>query len=210
MKYLVSVLALLVAFLWFAIAAKIGDEFGEAFIWTALYGSVLIYAFGTVALCSQAFHKEKKFRAMEPLLTTDLSDREILWGKVRAIAVSMLPWGVSTLVFTVLALAIYGYDYGVHEIAVSFIVEYLTMLFGYAWLAFWLSLRFKRNTGFGIAFLVFVVWNSFGRMFFAMTLGVYQSMESVVTVDALFHVAMGAICMAVCFANFRARALAHD
>ncbi|MFT5240627.1 MAG: ABC-type transport system involved in multi-copper enzyme maturation permease subunit [Candidatus Promineifilaceae bacterium] len=211
MKFLVSVLALLVAFLWFALASKMrAAEFGEAFIWTALLGSALINAFGTVALCSQAFHKEKKFRAMEPLLTTDLSDREILWGKVRAIAVSMLPWGAATLFFAVLALAVFGHDHDVHEVATVMIVEYLTMLFGYSWLAFWLSLRFKRNTGFGIAFLVFIVWNSFGRMFFAMSLGIYQSMDSVVTIDALFHVAMGAICMAVCFANFRTRALAHD
>jgi len=197
-------------------------DIATTMLMTLLVISCAVVVVGSVSSLGMTFTREKKSRALEMLLTTDLSDREIIGGKVAAAFLSLLPWAIGAAALGLGLLVMYGgepflWDIDAWGIILMVLVEILVMWFGYACLALWISLRHKKNVALGICILVWMGWNTFGRgLIMAVTFGVvgmgsrgmaFLIPVLVVGADVLFHGTLGAVCLASVFSSFRRVAL---
>ena len=183
------------------------EETFNAVVYTLLMFSAAVFALGSVSHCGMAFNGEKKSRAMEILLTTTLTDGEIIIGKTRAVLLSLLPWLICMLVCALLVVLIHGDEKHFWEGASAVGFEYLSMWFGYSCLALWISLRYRKNLAFPICILVFLLWNTLGRAMIFSLIDHFSSMTQVVLMDVLIHLGMGLIFLAFLCASFRRLAL---
>ena len=205
----VSILPCLILFIAYRI-----PEFGTREAWHTVFFTVFLVSAGVVALggvshCAAAFTREKRDGAMEPLLLTSLTDGEVVRGKLKAVLLSLLPWILCAAVCAVVALARFRDEDGFWTVSVTLCVEFLAMLFGYGALALLLSLRFKKNIGFGVCFLVFMLWNSLVRGFLVAATVFLSSHWPMVATDVAVHVGLGAVCTLRLATAFRRLALRH-
>lgn len=132
----------------------------------------------SVSRFGAAFSKEKSQRTISMLLTTDMTDSEIIRGKVTGVLRSMAPWLTSVVVFGGAIVLYLGSevlfsrsDYSwrhFKEVVMgsSFVgAEYIAGWLCFSSLALWLSVRYKRNVALGVCVLAMVLWNTIGRTF---------------------------------------------
>ena len=196
--------------------------------------SALVLGLLSVARFGAAFNKEKRQRTLGILLTTDLTDVEIIRGKVWGVMRSLTPWLVSTVVT---AVAIFAYaantvydDYQKYpyaeEVKALFIIpsilaiEYLAKWICFSSLALWLSLRCKRNVAFAVCVVAVVLWHTIGWTLQGMLLALLSQVFSVgsfneflfmvavwVTIDVVIAAGITVGSLWALFTSFRTSAL---
>jgi ABC-type transport system involved in multi-copper enzyme maturation permease subunit len=126
-----------------------------------------VFAVGTVVRSARAFNTEKLNRTLELLLTSDLEEKEIVGGKIRAVALSTLPWLVFAVAGGLAAVTLTGEFGGILAVSAA-AAGALSTVFSLACFALFLSLRMKTPGVLGLCFLVFVLWNWCGKSFLLM------------------------------------------
>lgn len=167
-----------------------------------------VVGLGAVSHCGMAFNRERRDGAMEPLLTTVLSDGEIVGGKVLAVLRSLSPWIVGAGIAGAVMLARFGGELGSSEaleVLAAMSAEYFSMLFGYSALALWLSMRMRRNAALPVCFLIFLLWNMIGRNMLLYAFS-YRNMFWVVLIDVAVHTGLGIGALILVFAGLRTAA----
>jgi len=171
------------------------------FLFAAVVGLGSLSGFGV------AFNRERKSRAVDVLLTTSLTDREIVWGKIEAVMMSLSPWLIGLLTCCFISIAKSGHRSWFWEGASVVAFEYVSMWFGYSCLALWLSVRYRRNVAFPVCMLCIVLYNSLGRMI-VMSAGAFSlEPEMIVIFDVFVQVAFGVVFLGMVFSDVRRMAL---
>ena len=190
----------------------------ESLLWLEVSVCWVIFMIGSANACGRAFLPERRARALAPLLCTPLRVKEIVAGKIRAIAWGMLPWltgAVVCLLATVLQ--------DPTEFEAVYMLPFLAWL-GSAWLgasalAFYVSVRFRRAVGLVAAIAAAILY------FFASMIGTRAAFEAgwlddntsggpswallggVAAIFAALYVITFFICLLMVFRNFRANIL---
>ena len=173
----------------------------------AFFTCTLMGGLTSVNRAANVFSEEKSSRTIDLLLTTTLSDREIVRGKFFSILKSILPWLLFAIPSGLLILSIESIDWNWIQAAFILLSEFGAMTVGYTGLSFWISLRFKRNIAFPVCCLVFVLWNTFGRYLLLLFLFARSSGVPMLINDIVFHSVMGIFCLVLVFKRFRRIAL---
>ena len=121
-----------------------------------------IFVLGTVAQASGAFYTDRTGRTLEVLLTTSLSERDIVVGKGVAICKAAAPWMIGALIgcFVWFFIIITRPEAWYIWIGLAAV---LSIWFSFCCMAMWLSIKFKRAVALVISIIVFVVWSLFGQ-----------------------------------------------
>jgi len=182
------------------------SEAATSLIASVFFCSALLALLGSMNSFGMMFTRERKSKALEMLLTTDLTDREIILGKVGAALLSVMPWAVTAAVTGVILLFEFGINRAFWQGLAAVLVEGAAMWFAFSSLSIWLSIRYKKNIAMGVCILVWMLWNSIGRLplvFLAMALGPWV----LFVMDIMIHVAFGCFFLWRTFATFRKLAL---
>jgi ABC-type transport system involved in multi-copper enzyme maturation permease subunit len=192
---------------------KVGSrwsEIGQSLFITMCIFSFGVFALGSVSNAGMAFNRERKSRAMDILLTTSLSDREIVMGKIKAVALSLLPWIISSVVCFFALIFVYGWERGFWTGFTYVVMESVSMWFGMTSLALWTSLRYRKNMAFPVCVAVFMLWNTLGRgMMVSMVAmsGAHSMMDMMVVMDGVVFGVIGVWSLFNVFGRFREIAL---
>jgi ABC-type transport system involved in multi-copper enzyme maturation permease subunit len=121
-----------------------------------------IFILSTVTQASGAFYGDRTNRTLEVLLTTSLSERDIVIGKGLAIYKASLPWMIGTLSgaamwFLATLPDVYAW------IVWIVLAALLSVWFSFCSMAMWLSIKFKRAAALTISVVVFIAWSVFGQ-----------------------------------------------
>jgi hypothetical protein len=182
----------------------------------AMFITLCIYSFGVLGLGSishfgMIFHRERKSQALEILLTTSLTDEEIVMGKIRAVFLSLMPWLISSVICLVVMMLVNAdkrdfwkpFTYGCLEGGV--------MWFGLSALSMWISLRYRKNQALPVCLVILLLWHTLGRamMMPIMLLGPRASSGggSLVFFDVAVFSIVGIVALGKVFSKFRTLAL---
>lgn len=187
------------------------SEFMEGFTYIVFWLSFVGSGLSTIAMFGGAFSRDKRGRTLEVLLTTDLSEGEIVFGKVRAILLLMAPWYLCTTVSGVFAMT-FIHSSDKYEMAAFFVPEYVAMVFGYSAMALFLSLALRKNVGAPAAIAVLILYNTVGRFFMIplsmLGFDMFRGGPWMVgAIDVFIHGMMGVVFVALLTTAFRAAAL---
>lgn len=210
LKFLVS--TVLVALIVVIAMLKTGPynrgEIPRTTLFVVFVFSVAIFWMGCVSHLGMCFNKERKGRALEILLSTGLSDREIILGKIWGAMLSVMPWLICSAVCGILIAARFGDEKHFGEGAVAFLAEASSLWFGYSALALWLSLRYRKNVAFGVCILLVMLWNTIGRMIlYTLLESLISDGSDIVMLDFMVHTVLGTVCLLLVFTRFRSTAL---
>jgi hypothetical protein len=149
-------------------------------------GPMILFLFGCVFCCSQAFSREKRQRVFELLLITDLSVDQIFTGKLLAVFTALWPG----LLFALIGMLVMAIELFASRpfLVIAFALDYVSMCIAYPFLALCLALRSSRHVALGICMLVFVLWNVVGRALFTFLLAGIGVGLAGFLVDFAFHV----------------------
>ncbi len=150
-----------------------------------------VFALGSISHFGMAFNRERRSRTLEVLLTSGLTDGEIVKGKIIAVLKSLSPWLICLLVCSLIMLVTFDLEYFFGEILLVFVLELVSTWFAYSAIALWMSLKFKRAIAFPTCILMFLLWNSFGRMITTSIMLVGADYKMVVAVDVIVHLIVG-------------------
>lgn len=156
------------------------------------------------------FNRERKSRAIEVLLTTDLTDQEIIWGKVGAALLAVLPWGLMAAISGVGLILRFITEASFWVAVPVFVSEAIAMWFGFSCLAMWLSLRYKKSIAMGVCILVWIGWNTIGRILMSMGMMfslIFMGPFAFLAMDLIFHIGMGVLFLLLVIQSFRSMAL---
>jgi ABC-type transport system involved in multi-copper enzyme maturation permease subunit len=215
LKFALSIAAVC-AFLWigYALSQRHGasPNRGEAVriaIMAMSLTCLAVAALAGISHCAAAFSKERDTRTMDALLVTDMPDADIVWGKIRAVFLSVLPALIGLAVCGIWLMVMYGHESGFRDVFPSVCVEVCAMGFGYGALALWLSLRCRANVAFAVCMLLALLWNTLGRLMMVGLISRQTSaaLEATVVVDAAVHILMGAVCLSALYSSFREDAI---
>jgi len=145
-----------------AIAMSMGADIVDALItaFSTVAGiHTFIFGLSTVLRGARTIRHENENRTMPLLLATPLSDGEIIWGKLRAVFFSTLPWFIAAIVCGVLAGAL-TWEFAPVAVALGSGFYLISTVFAVTCAAMLLSLWFKTPALLGICFPVFLVWNT--------------------------------------------------
>lgn len=187
------------------------DEIATPALMVTLWVSLIVWGISSIHDFGNTFSRERRTRTLELLLTTTLTDDEIVWGKVRATLQASVPWmtgvlvaGFGLLVLQAHAVLSMSFD-DLVKIALTLGTEFFSMWFGYSALALLISLRFRRNVALAVCLLTFGVWNTLVRGAIGVMLAqVASSLWPMVVLDAVVHGALGLICLHLVFQQLRA------
>jgi ABC-type transport system involved in multi-copper enzyme maturation permease subunit len=220
----VAAVAALIAWL-----AKSGAE--DAVVPTlGTMGGLAAAAFALLAVVrsARAFNSEKAERTLELLLASDLSEKEIIRGKIRAIVLSVLPWLCCAAACGLLAIWIGSGGHRHRDpllLGIGFFAFGLSNVCAFSSVALFMSLRFRTPAVLGFSFLGFLGWSWFVKSFMAMVamipMAMLQSMrphstsaDSGILYGALMFLAqivpdigLAALFLGLLHVNFRAGAL---
>lgn len=179
---------------------------------------VCMFVTGLVSLgrFGLAFTREMKHRSVEMLLVTDLTDSELVLGKLWAVMKSLIPWfvclAVSSMVLVAAEMDLRKRSDIESLIAIS--GEALAMWFGYSSLALLLSLLFRKAVAPGICILLFILYNTLWRFILISILvdtrQYYSHLpEIMVGLDIAVHLGLGTVCLLVTFMSVRRLLLRH-
>ena len=185
------------------------SEFATPILMVMFWVSLIVWLVANIHDFGAAFSRERRARTLDVLLTTTLTNEEIVWGKVRAALAAAVPWITGVAVAGIGLLIAQGRSLvrnadaddvakGVFTIA----AEFASMWFGYCALALWLSLRHRRNVALAVCLLLFGAWNTLGRATLLSMLS-RSSAWPMVFVDVLFHGVMGAVCLSLTLRRLR-------
>lgn len=121
--------------------------------------NTLIFGLATVLRGARTIRRENENRTMPLLLATPLSDSEIVWGKLRAVFASTLPWFIAAITCGILAGAL-TWEFAAVAVALGSGFYVVSTVFAVTCTAMLLSLWFNTPALLGICFPVFLVWNS--------------------------------------------------
>lgn len=223
MKYAIST-AIIVGILFFFWRAAKGDldDLGWMLLISLLIYSALVFLFGSVNGFGQCFLRERRNRSMELLLTTDLTDEEIIAGKAMAVVRSLFPWLATGLLCTVIlcvAVTTTSRTRVVNDFWMAvpgFVIKYVTTWFGYSALAMWISLRYQKSMAMAVGFTVACLWHSMALPMVVLVvskLDVFSYADGTLAVyllvlfDASVSVGMGLLFLSWIRHSFRALAL---
>jgi ABC-type transport system involved in multi-copper enzyme maturation permease subunit len=203
----VGVIALIIVLIGLKVERMSAKDMWETMLFVVLMFCAAVFGLGSLSHFGMTFNREKKSRAMEILLTTSLSDGEIVLGKMKAALLSLLPWLVGTVFFAVIVTAKFSHEHDFRNVASAITAEYMSMWFGYSCLAFWLSLRYKKNIAFGVCVLLFLMWNTFGRFMMLSSFLSNAEEMTIVALDVAVHMVLGVVCLSRVFRSLRRLAL---
>lgn len=182
------------------------DDVARAALIAMSLTCLAMVALAGIGHCAAAFSKERESRTMEALLVTDLPAGDIVWGKIRAVVLSIRPALIGLAACGLWLVALFGHEEEFWKVLVALCVESGSMLFGYGALALWLSLRCRANVAFAVCALVALLWNTLGRLMMVGTV-IHGDMLPMVVVDAAAHIVMGSVCLSALYSSFREDAL---
>ena len=181
----------------------------KAMVVTQFIFSIAVFSLGSISHFGMTFNRERRSRSLEVLLTSGLTDGEIVQGKILAVVRSLLPWFLSVLVCGVIIATWLSSENGFSEVAVAMFFEYAGMWFAYSALALWMSLKFKRAVAFPACILLFLLWNSFGRIITTSIMIAGADFDSVVAMDTVIHIVVGVVFLTMTSGSLR-RIVAED
>lgn len=204
-----SVILLIVLLVNLKLESSLKTIFESWFITVCIY-SFGIFSLGSISHFGMMFHRERKSQALEILLTTSMTDEEIVLGKIRAVFLSLMPWLISSVVCLVTLMLRYGDKSEFWEAFTYGFLEWGAMWFGLSAVAMWVSLRYRKNQAMPVCIVIFMLWNTLGRAMispFLMWGGGRGVVGSLVCMDVAVFSIGGIVALVNVFSKFRSLAL---
>jgi hypothetical protein len=178
--------------------------------------SMGVLTIGSISRFGMAFHpREFRDGCMELLLLSRLPARAIVWGKIRAVLLSIKPWTIPNLVLGFATLILAGFQHLSDSTAV---LAMLPLISFSAWVAcsgtaLWLSMRLGRGAALGVCLLIFAVWLFLGRPLIVNNLQDSMILQASASgfytlLDIALPLLLGSIGIVRVFATFERRVLA--
>jgi ABC-type transport system involved in multi-copper enzyme maturation permease subunit len=145
-----------------------------------------VFLLALVSYCSRAFNREKKHRTLEILMTTTLTAKEIVWGKLKAILLTLSPWLITACLGLGMLSVVY-LNTDTWHMLVFICLEYLCTCFLFSGLAMLISLRQQKEAGFSFSIAAFIAY------FFVVRMPARELLDArfLLLIDVIIHLAIG-------------------